>query len=147
MNRAGGPGPRTIVFLCVANSARSQMAEAIARQIAPPGARVLSAGSNPWRVHPMAVRVLAEEGLDIAGARSKSVDEIPFATADLVVTLCADEVCPVTPPGVRRLHWPIPDPAKAWGKEELLRRFRKTRDLLRSRIPDLFASLEHPPSA
>ncbi len=130
--------PRTVVFLCVANSARSQLAEAVARPIAPPGVRVMSAGSQPWRVHPVAVRVLAEIGLDVSGARSKGTDEIPIAEADLVVTLCAEEVCPVVPPSVRRLHWPLPDPAAGWGEEDLLRRFRATRDELRTRIAELF---------
>lgn len=130
--------PRTVVFLCVANSARSQLAEAVARRIAPAGTIVLSAGSNPWRVHPMAVRVLDEVGIDISGARSKGMDEIHLERADLVVTLCAEEVCPVVPAGVRRLHWPLEDPAEAWGEEEMLNRFRETRDLLREKIGELF---------
>ena len=130
--------PRTVVFLCVANSARSQLAEAIAKRIAPPGTMVLSAGSHPWKVHPMAIRVLAEDGIDISGARSKGMDEIHLERADLVVTLCADEVCPVVPAAVRRLHWPLEDPAEAWGEEEMLKRFRETRDLLQGKIGDLF---------
>ncbi len=130
--------PRTVVFLCVANSARSQLAEALARRIAPAGTIVLSAGSNPWRVHPMAVRVLDEIGIDISRARSKGMDEIHLERADLVVTLCAEEVCPVAPGRVRRLHWPLDDPAEAWGEEEMLGRFRETRDLLRERIGELF---------
>ena len=130
--------PRTIVFLCVANSARSQLAEGLARRIAPAGTIVLSAGSNPWRVHPMAVRVLGEVGIDISGARSKGMDEIHLERADLVVTLCAEEVCPVVPAGVRRLHWPLKDPAEAWGEEEMLLRFRETRDLLAVKLADLF---------
>ena len=135
---AGRPGEQLVVFLCVANSARSQLAEALGRSLAPPGVRVESAGSHPWRVHPVAVRVLAEAGLDLSGARSKSVAEVPVETADTVITLCADEVCPVTPPGVRRLHWPFPDPAEAWGEEEQLTRFRETRDRLRERIAAFF---------
>ena len=128
-----------MVFLCVANSARSQLAEALGRELAPPGVRVESAGSHPWRVHPMAVRVLAEAGLDISGARSKPVTEVPVASADTVITLCAEEVCPVTLPGVRRLHWPFPDPSEAWSEPEQLARFRETRDALRERIADFFA--------
>ncbi len=130
--------PRTVVFLCVANSARSQLAEALARRIAPPGTMVLSAGSNPWRVHPMAVRVLDEVGIDISRARSKGIDEIHIERAGLVVTLCAEEVCPVVPGSVRRLHWPLPDPAEAWGEEEMLQRFRETRDLLTEKLGELF---------
>lgn len=130
--------PRTVVFLCVANSARSQLAEALARRIAPAGTIVLSAGSNPWRVHPIAVRVLDEVGIDIRRARSKGIDEIHIERADLVVTLCAEEVCPVVPGSVRRLHWPLEDPAEAWGEEEMLRRFRETRDLLAQKLGELF---------
>lgn len=129
-----GPGERLVVFLCVANSARSQLAEALGRSLAPPGVRVASAGSQPWQVHPVAVRVLAEAGLDISGARSKSVEEVPLETADTVITLCDEEVCPVIPPGVRRLHWPFPDPAGTWEEDEQLTRFRRTRDRLRERI-------------
>lgn len=126
------------MFLCVANSARSQLAEALARRIAPAGTIVLSAGSNPWQVHPMALRVLGEVGIDIGGARSKGMDEIHMERADLVVTLCAEEVCPVVPASVRRLHWPLEDPAEAWGEEEMLQRFRETRDLLALKIAELF---------
>ena len=86
----------------------------------------------------MAVRVLEEIGIDVTGARSKGMDEIHLERADLVVTLCADEVCPVTPPDVRRLHWPLTDPAESWGEEEMLQRFRETRDLLAAKIPTLF---------
>ena len=126
------------MFLCVANSARSQLAEGLARRIAPAGTIVLSAGSNPWQVHPMAIRVLGEVGIDIGGARSKGMDEIHIERADLVVTLCAEEVCPVVPSSVRRLHWPLEDPAEAWGEEEMLHRFRETRDLLTEKIAELF---------
>ena len=130
--------PRTVVFLCVANSARSQLAEGLARRIAPAGTIVLSAGSKPWRIHPMAVRVLDEVGTDVSGARAKGMDEIHIERADLVVTLCADEVCPVVPASVRRLHWPLEDPAEAWGEEEMLLRFRETRELLTERLGVLF---------
>ena len=130
--------PRTVIFLCLANSARSQLAEALARRIAPPETMVLSAGSNPWQVHPMAIRVLAEDGIDIRGARSKGIDEIHIERADLVVTLCAEEICPVVPTGVQQLHWPLQDPAEAWGEEEMLERFRETRDLLKEKIGGLF---------
>lgn len=130
--------PRTVVFLCVANSARSQLAEALARRIAPAGTIVLSAGSSPWQVHPMAVRVLDEVDIDISRARSKGMGEIHIERADLVVTLCAEEVCPVVPATVRRLHWPLEDPAEAWGEAEMLKRFRETRDLLTGKIGDLF---------
>ena len=83
---------KTILFLCVANSARSQMAEGIARSLAGDRLPVQSAGSAPSRLHPLAVRALAEVGIDISGQRSKSVDEIDSAAVDTVVTLCADRL-------------------------------------------------------
>ena len=131
--------PRAILFLCVANSARSQMAEGLARSLAPRDVVIHSAGSQPSRVNPFAIRVMREIGLDIAAHRSKSVDEIPAAEIDLVVTLCAEEVCPVYLGTARRLHWPLPDPAATTGDEEAtLAAFRRTRDDLRTRIAALF---------
>jgi len=128
-----------ILFLCVANSARSQMAEAIARQIAPPGTRVWSAGSRPTQVRPEAIAVLAEIGIDIAGYRSKVVDEIPADQVDTVVTLCSEEECPVFLGNVQRLHWSLPDPAAVRGAEGArLEVFRGARDELRRRIAALF---------
>ncbi len=129
---------RKIVFLCVANSARSQLAEALARRHAPPGVEVFSAGSQPWRVHPMAIRVLREIGVDISGAKSKGLRDAPIADADLVITLCAEEVCPLLPVGVERLHWPVSDPAGAVTPEDQLRRFRETRDHLDARLSQFF---------
>lgn len=123
----------TIVFLCVANSARSQMAEGLARALAPEGYRFLSAGSNPGALNPLAVRALAETGIDISHHRAKGLDDVPLAEADVVVTLCAEEVCPVVPGGVRRLHWPLPDPAPD------LAAFRRVRDELRRLLPQLWS--------
>ena len=126
-----------ILFLCVANSARSQMAEGLARRLAPPGIQVYSAGSEPGSVNPLAVRAMAEIGVDISGHRSKSVDEIPVDRVDVVVTLCAEEVCPVFPGPVRRLHWPVDDPARAGGSEaERLEAFRRTRDEIARRLEE-----------
>ena len=87
-----------LLFLCVANSARSQMAEGLARARFGERARVQSAGSAPSSVNPLAVQAMAEVGIDISGQWSKRVDTIDPATVDTVVTLCADEVCPVFPP-------------------------------------------------
>ncbi len=130
--------PRPVIFLCLANSARSQLAEAVARRHAPPEVAVFSAGSAPWRVHPMAIRVLREIGADISKAKSKGLEDVPIADAACVITLCAEEVCPTLPPGTHRLHWPLRDPAGAATAEESLVRFRETRDLLDSRIARLF---------
>ena len=76
-------------------------------------ARVASAGSAPTAVNPLAVAAPDEVGIDIRGQRSTSVDDVDPASVDVVVTLCAEEVCPVLPGSVRRLHWPLPDPAGA----------------------------------
>ena len=126
---------RGVLFLCVANSARSQMAEGIARALVGDRLPVQSAGSAPSRLNPLAVRALAEIGIDISGQRSKSVDEIDRAAVDTVITLCAEEVCPVYLGAARRLHWGLPDPA---GHDEAeaasLARFRAVRDELRARI-------------
>ena len=127
---------KRILFLCVANSARSQMAEGLARKILGERAEVSSAGSNPASVNPHAIEVMAEIGIDITGQCSKSVDTIDLSGLDLVVTLCAEEVCPVLPGQVRRLHWPIPDPAaQDLGEPEA--RFRAARDLIQERIEAL----------
>ena len=130
-----------ILFLCVANSARSQMAEGIARGLVPPGIRVWSAGSSPTGVRSEAVEVLREIGIDISGYRSKSVSEIPAAEIDTVITLCAEEVCPLFFGSAERIHWPLSDPAAASGTDqERLAAFRKTRDELRRRIEALIAA-------
>ncbi|MES1944520.1 protein-tyrosine phosphatase, low molecular weight [Salinisphaera sp. PC39] len=100
-----------ILFLCVANSARSQMAEGLARSILSDKAMVISAGSEPSCVNPLAIESMAEIGIDISGHRSKFVSEVDPEEVDLVVTLCAEEVCPILPGRVRCLHWPIADPA------------------------------------
>ncbi len=129
-----------ILFLCVANSARSQMAEGIAHALVPPGVRVWSAGSSPTRVRSEAIAVLREIGIDISGYRSKAVTEVPAAEIDTVITLCAEEVCPLFFGSAERLHWPLPDPGAAKGTEdERLAAFRETRDELHRRIEALLA--------
>jgi arsenate reductase len=133
-------GPRHILFLCVANSARSQMAEGIARSLAPAGVTVSSAGSQPSRVNPLAIRALDEIGIDIRSHTSKSVDGISPDGVDAVITLCAEEVCPVFLGRARRYHWGLPDPAGVQGREaERLESFRKVRDELRRRLALVFA--------
>jgi arsenate reductase len=131
--------PRHVLFLCIANSARSQMAEGIARSLAPPGVTVSSAGSRPSRVHPLAVRALGEIGVDIRSQRSKRVDAISPDGVDAVITLCADEVCPAFLGKARRFHWALPDPAGAGRtEEEALQAFRDVRDELRRRLRVVF---------
>jgi protein-tyrosine-phosphatase len=131
--------PRGILFLCVANSARSQMAEGIARSLAPTGVDVFSAGSNPGTLNPLAVQALAEVGIDIAHHRSKGIPEVPAERIDAVITLCAEEVCPAWLGRAHRLHWGLPDPATAAGDDAArLRAFRDVRDELRRRLGYLF---------
>jgi arsenate reductase len=132
--------PRGVLFLCVANSARSQLAEGIARFLAPPGVTVWSAGSKPTRVRPEAIAALAEIGIDISHHRSKDVSEIPAAEVDTVITLCGEEECPVFLGKAWRLHWGLPDPAGVDGSEaDRADAFRRTLDELRRRLAALFA--------
>ena len=127
-----------ILFLCVANSARSQMAEGLARQYFGQRVDVQSAGSRPSSVNTLAIRVMQEVGIDISKQTSKSVDMIDANSVDTVVTLCAEEVCPAFLRLTRRLHWPIADPAAATGTEaERLERFRDARDEIAGRLKSL----------
>jgi arsenate reductase len=131
--------PQHILFLCVQNSARSQLAEGIARFLAPPGVRISSAGSAPAFVRPQAIQVLEEVGIDISAHRSKAIEEVDTASVEAVVTLCAEEVCPVFLGSALRLHWGLADPAKAPGDDEArLEAFRRTRDELFRRLKLLF---------
>ena len=132
--------PKGILFLCVANSARSQMAEGIARAIAPPEIKIWSAGSRPTKVRLEAIAVLKEIGIDISGHHSKAVSEIPTADVDTVITLCAEEECPLFLGNAQRLHWGLPDPISLSGsEEEALKAFRKVRDELLHRITDFLS--------
>jgi arsenate reductase len=128
--------PIRLLFLCVANSARSQMAEGLARQLFP-RCRIQSAGSRPSQVNPFALEVLAEIGIDASTQTSKSVQDIDPASVDLVITLCAEEVRPLFLGSAERLHWPIPDPARvdpALTPEQMRERFRQRRDEIRRRL-------------
>jgi arsenate reductase len=129
--------PPQILFLCVANSARSQMAEGLARSLYGADAVFASAGSKPSRVNPYAIEVMNEMGIDLVTHRSKSVDDVDPAQVDIVITLCAEEVCPVFLGKAKRVHWPIPDPAgddPSLGRDEMLARFRAARDTIRGML-------------
>lgn len=130
---------KKILFLCVANSARSQIAEGLAKRILGEKFLVQSAGSNPsGRVHRMAIQVLEEVGIDASEQFSKSWDQIDLQSIDLVVTLCAEEICPVVPSKVKKMHWPIQDPAMAQGsEEERLNAFRKAREEIQEKLLEL----------
>ena len=133
-------GIRQLLFLCTGNSCRSQMAEGFARRLAPLAVKVYSAGTAPKPIHPMAVKVMKEAGIDISAQRSKSLEEVPAQKIDLIVTLCGEaaEVCPAFSKKTRRLYWPLPDPARAQGgEEEVLKIFRAVRDEIRERIERL----------
>ncbi|MDD3183245.1 MAG: arsenate reductase ArsC [Alphaproteobacteria bacterium] len=133
--------PHKILFLCVANSARSQMAEGLARALLPKDVIVLSAGSQPSHLNPYATTVMAELGIDISQHTSKSVDDIELSGIDLIITLCAEESCPILPTKVEKLHWPIRDPADyaaTSDEKTILDGFRRARDEIRQRLEQLF---------
>ncbi len=131
--------PRRVLFLCVHNSARSQIAEGFARALAPADAHVASAGSAPRALNPLAIEVMNEVGIDISGQRSQRIDEVAWRDADTVVTLCgeAEGICPAVAGNVRRVHWPLPDPAAAPEAERLVA-FRHARDEIRWRVASLW---------
>ena len=128
--------PKRLLLLCVANSARSQMAEGWARELLGDVMTVQSAGSRPGQVNPYAVEVMKEVGIELSAHQSKSVEGIDPASVDTVITLCAEEVCPVFLGKATRLHWAIPDPASQapLSRELLLERFRSARDELKARL-------------
>lgn len=131
--------PRHLLFLCVANSARSQMAEGMARALAPDGVTVESAGSRPTEPRPEALAALREVGITPAGHRSKGLEAIDIDSVQLVVTLCAEEVCPTILRPTPRLHWPIDDPAAIEGDDATrAAAFARARDEIRTRLYVLF---------
>lgn len=126
-----------ILFLCVANSARSQMAEGLARKILGPAVEIQSAGSVPsGQVHPRALDVMKTLGIDLSHHRSKSIDDLPadfIDDLDYAITLCADEICPVVLSDAKKLHWAFPDPAAA-SPEEQMASFSEIRDQISAKI-------------
>ena len=133
-----------ILFLCTGNSCRSQMAEGWARQLGGDAITVQSAGIEAHGKNPRAISVMQEAGVDISRQESTRVTPAMLEQADLVVSVCghADENCPVLPPGTRKLHWPLSDPAKAEGTEEqIMQVFRASRDEIRQRVQSLLDDL------
>ncbi len=127
-----------ILFMCVANSARSQLAEGLAKQVFPQ-AEIRSAGSNPGKLNPSAVAVMKEMGIDISKHYSKSYDDLSpefIFSLDYVITLCAEEVCPMIVSKAKKIHWPFPDPAakEPIPEAESLKRFREARDGIHERL-------------
>ena len=130
-----------ILFLCVANSARSQMAEGLAKELLGEKATVESAGSAPSKINPFAIKAMKEIGIDITAQFSKSVDTLQIENYDKIVTLCADEVCPMVSSSVDKQHWPFEDPAAAEGnEEEILQSFRKIRDQILRKLQQELAT-------
>ncbi|MFP4160909.1 MAG: arsenate reductase (thioredoxin) [Ectothiorhodospira sp.] len=139
--------PHRLLFLCTGNSCRSQMAEGWARHLGGDRVQVDSAGIEAHGKNPRAISVMQEAGVDISGQASTRVTPEMLDWADTVVTVCghADEHCPVLPPGTRRVHWPLEDPARAKGSEgEILAVFRATRDEIRQRVETLLAQQTDP---
>lgn len=126
-----------VMFLCTANSCRSQMAEGLARELGKGLIEPYSAGLIAAGIHPRAISVMREIGIDISTQRSKEIDENLLRKMDTIITLCnnAEEYCPQTPPGIKRVHWPIEDPVGTIGTEETItNEFRRARDEIRERI-------------
>ena len=126
-----------VMFLCTANSCRSQMAEGWARELGKALIEPYSAGLMAAGVHPRAAAVMREAGVDISRQKSKEIDENLLLKMDIVITLCghAEATCPLTPPHIKRLHWPIEDPVGTRGTEEVIMKdFRRARDEIRDRI-------------
>ena len=133
-----------ILFLCTGNSCRSQMAEGWARTLGAGKVGVQSAGIEAHGKNPRAIAVMKEAGVDISGQESTRLTDSMIDLADLVVTVCghADEQCPLLPPGVRKIHWPLDDPARASGEEaSVMTVFRASRDDIRERVQSLITEL------
>lgn len=138
------PEPIKIIFLCTGNSCRSQIAEGWARRLGGDRIEVQSAGIEAHGKNPRALATMKEAGIDISDQESTIVDNAMLEWADIVVTVCghADEQCPLLPAGVKRVHWPLADPAKATGtEEEIMSKFKETRDEVRERVQNLLASI------
>lgn len=124
-----------ILFLCVANSARSQMAEGLARNLFGINANISSAGSEPTKVNPYAIVAMNKIGIDISTQCSKPIDIVFNDDIDLIITLCADEICPIGPHSTKKEHWPFSDPASILGSDkEILAGFEITRDQIMSKL-------------
>lgn len=131
---------KNVLFLCVGNSARSQMAEGFLRHLSAGRFQAFSAGIEPRTVHPLAMEVMLEKGIDISRQYSKGLDAIDLEEMDIVITLCeeAEQRCPMLPLKAEKFHWFLPDPAKAQGsEEEKLSKFREVRDKIEIKVKEL----------
>ena len=128
---------KRVLFLCTHNSARSQMAEGLLRNLAGDRIEVFSAGTERTRVQPLAIEAMREIGIDITGHRSKTLDEFAGENFDYVITVCdrANESCPIFPGTTERIHWSFDDPTAVTGTDEQkLRAFRTVRDAIQQRL-------------
>ena len=133
-----------ILFVCTGNSARSQMAEGFARAYGKEKVEAFSAGMEPRELNPFTVEVMLERGIDISHHRSKAFSEELASAMDYVITVCgnAEERCPLLPPEVRGLHWPLEDPAQTEGTpQEIRETFRKCRDEIEVRVQHLLVDI------
>jgi len=135
---------KKIMFLCTANSCRSQMAEGFAKEYSRGSIEIYSAGIMAAGIHRKAIAVMKELGIDISGQHSKEIDENLLRDMDIVITLCghAEEYCPRTPPEIKRIHWPIRDPVGAIGTEEhIMTDFRRARDEIKENVRGLIKDI------
>lgn len=131
-----------VLFLCTGNSARSQMAEGFLKALGGSRFTVSSAGTAPVGVNPLAIKAMAEVGIDISSHTSDAVSSDLLANIDLLITLCGDarESCPVVPTRVEKRHWALEDPARAEGTEEQkLDKFREIRDQIKNEVGKLIS--------
>ncbi len=133
---------KKILFICVENQARSQMAEGLARHFVGHQHDFFSAGSRPAdRVHPMAIAVMGEIGIDITSQKPKNISSIDINKMDLIITLCSEEECPTLPPNIKHEDWSMNDPASdSNDRESQIRKFRKIRDAIRQKVLTLRAA-------
>ena len=141
--------PTRVLFLCTGNSARSQIAEALAERLSGGAVSAVSAGSHPKPLHPNAVRAMRERGIDLSGRRSKHLSEFARESFDYVISLCdrVREVCPEFPGAPELIHWSIPDPAREPGSDaETLPAFERTAEELNTRIGFLVEAIKQTPT-
>jgi arsenate reductase len=137
-----------VLFLCTHNAARSQMAEGMLRFLSGERFDVVSAGTEPGEVHPLAIRAMNEVGIDISAAYSKNVQAFVGQDFDYVITVCdrANESCPIFPGDPERIHWSFPDPSAVGGSDEArMAAFRRVRDELRQRLRTWITIAVHHP--
>lgn len=135
-----------VMFLCTGNSCRSLMAEGLARELGKGIIEPYSAGVISSFLHPRAITVMKEIGIDISSQKSEEMDEGFLRKMDIIITLCsnAKESCPWMPPEIKRFHWPIQDPVSASGnEEEKMNEFRKTRDETKEKIAGFISDFDN----